>query len=396
MSDRLMLVRTVARWEFKRFFKLSDMIKGTIFMLIFGALGGTVATYLGRDALSVPDIAVVETGPFELADLDSPRLNFLDRRDADRDSLIQMLEEEEIGGILSIESTDQARLIAAGDRPWRWILEEFLQDARTGLMLTRLDIDEATYRQLTGEMALATEFRSQPQASRADRIVAGVAIGLVLIAVFMGFAYQFTAITAEKQQRITEQVVSAISPQTWIDGKILGITGIGLVYVVYYALISLIGATILTWFGAPFAAGLELVDPFLLALFVVLALLGILMWNAFLAGVAATIDDPNTSQKAGWMMLPLLPVGLAFFTLVNPDSALIQFLGVFPLTSYAVLPARMVMTSVAWWEIALALPLLAATAWLFRRAAGKIFAAGMMMYGKEPSYAEMWRWFWKS
>ncbi len=396
MNERLLLLRTVALWEFNRFFKLRDMIKGTILMLIFGVLGGTVATFLGRDALSVPDIAVTETGPFEMADLQSPRLNFLDRRETDRESLVQLLDEEAIGGILVIESADRARLIAAGDRPWRWMLQEFLQDQRTGLLLNRLDIDEATYRQLTSELELATEFRSQPETSRADRIVAGIAIGLVLVAVFMGFAYQFTAITAEKQQRITEQVVSAISPQTWIDGKILGITGIGLVYVVYYALIGLIGAFVLTWFGAPFAAGLELVNPLLLALFVVLTLLGILMWNAFLAGVAATIDDPNTSQKTGWMMLPVLPVGVAFFTLVSPDNALIQFLGIFPLTSYAVLPARMVMTNVAWWEIALALPLLLATVWLFRRAAGKIFAAGMMMYGKEPSYRDMWRWFWKS
>jgi len=396
MNDRLRLLRTVARWEFNRFFKLSDMIKGTVFMLAFGLLGGAAATFLGRDAITVPDIAVVETGPFQMADFASARLNFLDRRDADLDALVESLDSEDIGGILIVDSADQARLIAAGERPWRWMLEEFLQDARTTMMLDRLEIDQATYRQLTGELELATEFRNRSQASRADRIVAGVAIALVLVAVFMGFAYQFSAITAEKQQRITEQVVSAISPQTWIDGKILGITGIGLVYVVYYAALGLIGATVLTWFGAPFAAGLAVVDPLLLLLFVVFALLGILMWNAFLAGVAATIDDPNTSQKTGWMMLPAAPVGLAFFTLVNPDSALIQFLGIFPLTSYAVLPARMVMTEVAWWEIALALPLLVATIWLFRRAAGKIFAAGMMMYGKEPSLTDMWRWFWKS
>jgi ABC-2 type transport system permease protein len=396
MNERLLLVCTVARWEFNRFFKLSDMIKGTIFMLIMGVLGGTVATFLGRDAISVPDIAVIEAGPFEMAEFQSPRLNFLHRSGADLGVLIESLDDGDISGILIIESVDQARLLAAGDRPWRWILEEFLQDARIQLMLTRLDIDEATYNELTGDLALATEYRAESQASRADKIVAGVAIGLVLVAVFMGFAYQFAAITAEKQQRITEQVVSAISPQTWIDGKILGITGIGLVYVIYYATLGLIGALVLTWFGAPFAAGLALVNPLLVLLFIILALLGILMWNAFLAGLAATIDDPNTSQKTGWMMLPVVPVGLAFFTLVNPDGALIQFLGMFPLTSYAVLPARMVMTSVAWWEIVVALPLLLGTVWLFRRAAGKIFAAGMMMYGKEPSYTEMWRWFWKS
>jgi ABC-2 type transport system permease protein len=36
--------------------------------------------------------------------------------------------------------------------------------------------------------------------------------------------------------------------------------------------------------------------------------------------------------------------------------------------------------------------LLAGAAWLFRRLAGKVFATGMLLYGKEPSLAEMVRW----
>ena len=40
-----------------------------------------------------------------------------------------------------------------------------------------------------------------------------------------------------------------------------------------------------------------------------------------------------------------------------------------------------------------ALLALLATVWLFRRLAGKIFSAGVMMYGKEPGLKEMWRWF---
>jgi ABC-2 type transport system permease protein len=47
---------------------------------------------------------------------------------------------------------------------------------------------------------------------------------------------------------------------------------------------------------------------------------------------------------------------------------------------------------VAWWEVPLALVLLVAAIWIFRRAAGKIFAVGMLMYGKEPSVREIWRW----
>ena len=62
------------------------------------------------------------------------------------------------------------------------------------------------------------------------------------------------------------------------------------------------------------------------------------------------------------------------------------------MTSSAVLPLRLLLAEVAVWEVPVALVLLVATIWLCRRAAGKIFAVGMLMYGKEPSIREMWRW----
>ena len=35
---------------------------------------------------------------------------------------------------------------------------------------------------------------------------------------------------------------------------------------------------------------------------------------------------------------------------------------------------------------------MAGTVWQFRRLAGRIFEIGMLMYRKEPTLAEMWRW----
>jgi ABC-2 type transport system permease protein len=43
-------------------------------------------------------------------------------------------------------------------------------------------------------------------------------------------------------------------------------------------------------------------------------------------------------------------------------------------------------------EVALAVLLLVGAVWLMRRAAGKVFHLGMLMYGKEPTWAEVRRW----
>lgn len=397
MKHRWKSTWNVTRWEFNRFFKWKDMIKGLLFFLFFGFIGGVTASWLTSDSISIPNVAVTDYSVFSPSDFETEEIAFFDHTQTAAEELAIKMEAGEVDAILTIHSPDEATIRMPNDRAWLMNLRQILQDLRLEQKLQQFEIDRGVYSALEEEVVLNREFDSGSESSVADKVVAGIAIFLVLMAVFMGFAYQFTAITGEKQQRITEQVISAIDPQTWIDGKILGITGIGLVYVVFYGGLSLIGALLLVQFtGAPFGSAISLINPLFVIIFLILSLLGVLMWNSFLAGVAATIDDPNSSERSAFMFLPMLPVFFAFFALVNPDGTAITTLGIFPLTSFAVLPARMVLTQVAWWEPLLAIALLAATAWLFRIIAAKIFATGMMMYGKEPSIKEMARWFIKS
>jgi hypothetical protein len=64
----------------------------------------------------------------------------------------------------------------------------------------------------------------------------------------------------------------------------------------------------------------------------------------------------------------------------------------FPLTSMAVLPLRLMLTTVPWWAVVLALVPLAAATWFFRRAAGNILGTAVLMYCREPTLREGWRW----
>jgi ABC-2 type transport system permease protein len=137
---------------------------------------------------------------------------------------------------------------------------------------------------------------------------------------------------------------------------------------------------------------LFLIRPSLLITLLTLAFLGILFWNCFFAAIAATIDDPNTSSRGVFMFLSFLPVTFAAGAITNPDSTLMKVLGLFPVTSSAVLSVRLVRTEVAAWEVPVAVVLLVGAIWVLRWTAGKIFRLAMLMYGKEPSLAEIGRW----
>ncbi len=59
------------------------------------------------------------------------------------------------------------------------------------------------------------------------------------------------------------------------------------------------------------------------------------------------------------------------------------------------MPIRLFIGEVAWWELIVCLALLVVGVGLLRRVAGRIFAAGIMLYGKEPTWVEILRWAYK-
>jgi ABC-2 type transport system permease protein len=214
----------------------------------------------------------------------------------------------------------------------------------------------------------------------------------MLLGVFLGLAYQFVAITGEKQLRITEVIVSAISPQTWIDGKILGISFLSLAMLVTYSLTSVIFVFISSLFGSGWSLPLVITNPLLIIYLFIFSLAGFFFWNTFFSAIAATINDPNTSARGSLMMVPAIPVAIAFFALGNPDSIAMRILSLFPLTSAPVISARLVLTDVSIIEIVASLFLLILSTLYLRKAAGKIFALSVLMYGKEASWKEISKW----
>jgi ABC-2 type transport system permease protein len=221
--------------------------------------------------------------------------------------------------------------------------------------------------------------------NKEQQMVSGGLLILMGIGVFSGFGFMFTAITTEKQQRVTEQLLTLISAKEWIEGKILGISLFCLKSMVTTGLFLylMIQVVSLAKGDGMFVLPITGVDLVSALLFVSL---GLLLINSFMAGFAATIDDPNHSSRSIVMFLPTVPLGVVFSAMDNAEGTLMHILSLFPLTSFAAMPMRMASVTVPWWEWLLALFLLIACLFWLKSAACRVFELGIRMYGKEPEW----------
>jgi ABC-2 type transport system permease protein len=393
--SRWQQVREVARWEFWRFVKLKQQVIGTLVMIVIGLGTGKLVGAVNASESRPVRVAVVGADQLDFALPTVPQVTWDSAARAEAEARAAVANDS-LDGALIIQSAESAELVVRRRAGWTEPLEAALVAARRGAAVARVPLPPEFGAAMAAPFALSTEFISPGagRVPRATRIAAIVILTLGLIVLFSGFSTLFVGITGEKQQRVTEQMVAMVSPQTWMDGKILGLAGaagVGTGFLVLSGVV-LLRAMPLTLGRSPVALPAIASDGPLLALVLLITTLGVLMWFAFLAAIAATIDDPNSSTRTMLLFVPMMPTVLAFMMIPRADSAVAQFMAIFPLTSMGMLPARLVVTSVPWWEPVLAIALLAMTGWGFRIAAGKIFGLGLLMYGKEPSLREMLRW----
>ena len=387
------MIFDVAWWEFRRFFKFRDVLI-TVLLFVLGTLAYSgIKLLIERSQAATARVVVLNAGALRFELPEESLVEIVPAEGRSEAEWRDAVGRREIDGLLILRGQDDAELLVAKEPFWQGELVETLSAARREARIRSARLDPRTLADVLAPFEIDVSYHESAAArlGRSEKAFAAVVVSLMLLGVIAGNAHLFAGITGEKQQRVTEQVVAAISPQTWIDGKILGLSLMAFVSILNTVVGLLLTVAIRRTFGSDLSVPLGAIDPWLLSQLVFLALLGFFFWFAFFAAIAATIDDPNTSARSTFLLLPVLPLAVAFAVLKTPDTWLMKFFGMFPLTSPAVMPARLVLTRVAAWEVLVAVVALVASIWLARRAAGKIFALGILMYGKEPSWSEMWR-----
>jgi ABC-2 type transport system permease protein len=132
----------------------------------------------------------------------------------------------------------------------------------------------------------------------------------------------------------------------------------------------------------------------ILVCFVVYFIGGYFLYSSFYASIGAAVDSETDSQQ---FLLPIitpliLAVYIGFFTVINdPHGTISVVFSMIPLTSPIVMMMR-IPFGVPWWQLAISITLLFATFLMVVWFAAKIYRVGILMYGKKPTWKELYKW----
>ncbi len=255
------------------------------------------------------------------------------------------------------------------------------------------------------------------------KIAAGGAAGYLLFMFIIIYGNMIMrSVIEEKTSRIIEVIISSVKPMKLLLGKIFGTTLAGITqFTVWVILGALLFAIVPQLLGLDTAAisqsqeqiiaqgadtgSADMVQQIMLEIsnlplanliimFILFFVGGYLLYASLYAAIGAAVDSETDTQQ--FMMPILMPLILAvyvgIFTVIdNPHGTVSQVFSYIPFTSPVVMLMRIPFGVPIWQQILSVVILFGTflgTVWF----AAKIYRVGILMYGKKPTYKEMFKW----
>ncbi|GGL81136.1 ABC transporter permease [Microlunatus endophyticus] len=193
------------------------------------------------------------------------------------------------------------------------------------------------------------------------------------------------SVVEEKQTRIVEILISAISTRTLLTGKILGNSLLAFAQVVVTGAFAVIGLSVtgesatLSLLGAP------------IAWFVIFFVIGFVLLASMFAAAASLVSRQEDIQATVTpvTMLVMIPYFLVIF--FHDNSLVLTIMSYVPFSAAVGMPLRIFLSEAAWWEPLLSLLILLAGTVGVIVAAAKIYGNALLRTGAKISVREALR-----
>lgn len=237
-----------------------------------------------------------------------------------------------------------------------------------------------------------------------------IVIGTILTTVMFMFIIMYGSIVMqsvveEKTNRIVEIIISSAKPFELMMGKIIGVGLTGLTQLAVWAtigiLISVIGVGVFGNLDAGLNTDVSAIPAFLgminwfkvIGLFILYFIGGYLMYASLFAMFGSAAND---AQEAQQLMMPVTILLLGAFycgmaAARNPEGSLAVWASIIPFTAPITMMIRLPY-EVPIWQLGLSIGLLGITVYLMINLSARIYRVGILMYGKKPSFRELYKW----
>jgi len=377
-----------------------------------------------------------ETGVLSQIFVDKEHTKYIILADTSLETAKELVKAKEDFGLLYIKKSSDANTVLESVRfysdesPSLTIMsslerkiEKELSDAK--LLEDGVDIEMIASSKIN--INIAQETFSGEKTSKVDsylKLIFGGAAGYLLFMFIIIYGNMIMrSVIEEKTSRIIEIIISSVKPIQLMLGKIIGTSLAG---ITQFAIWVILGSILVFVLSAIFGINMselqtpqqemmnqamqnpEVANEMQLAiqsffnlplLNLVIAFLfffigGFLLYSSLYAAVGAAVDNETDTQQ--FMMPIIMPLILAvyvgIFTVIeDPHGTVSTVFSFIPFTSPVVMLMR-IPFGVPIWQQVLSFVLLAGTFVFTVWFAAKIYRVGILMYGKKPSYKELYKW----
>lgn len=303
-------------------------------------------------------------------------------------------------------------------------IENKLKTRIKELKIKELNIDYDLLQKTTAKVTITSENFEGDQSSKMGNILKMIVGGGMGYMIFMFIiiygASVMRSVIEEKTSRIIEVIISSVKPFQLMLGKIIGNALAAILQFLIWLVIGvavLVIANIVIGVDTSSAVSpdaleqlkevpqqMNFMQEMLLEIdklpiltiflsFLIYFLGGYLIYSSIYAAIGAAVDnETDTQQFMTPVLLPLMiAIYIGFSIIENPNGPIALGFSLFPLTSPVVMLMR-IPFGVPWWEILISITLLVLTFLFMVWFASKIYRVGILMYGKKPSYKEIYKW----
>jgi ABC-2 type transport system permease protein len=261
--------------------------------------------------------------------------------------------------------------------------------------------------------------KGREKGNKLGQIFLGYAVALLLYMMIVIYGQAIMrSVLEEKTTRVAEVVVSSVSTDTLLAGKILGVGLVAIAQVLSWVVLSLAAvryagpmlfgndrqtaaAAAAGSVGAGGTSGLGLLTggipavPLWAAVALFLCfIMGFIFYASLFAAVGAMVNSQEDVQQAATPVMLLLVSSVIFMgpIMANPGSPMARTMSMLPTSAPIIMPLRITLVPVPWFEVVGALAGVAAACALAIWLSGRIYRVGLLMYGKRPSVMELAKW----